>query len=133
MEQKIDEFLTRQMKKANELVEELVGRKKYYNYFDAVKVLRNFGYTKEIQFEEMMNYLPANYKEPDNIETFTKGFINDYHSYKIFAINQDHRFVIIIVASKDGVIIDRYYGETINEFTMFIYYCLDIICNCNTK
>ncbi len=131
MEDEINAYLKAKQKKSLELISEQIGLKKYYNFFDVFKLFKSFGFTKEIKFEEIVNYLPANYQIYNNIEDFTKGYINEYDIYKIYAINYGHIFVLIVVSSKDGTIISNYYGETINDFTMNIYYCLDIMCKPN--
>ncbi len=124
-------YLIEKLRQAKERINNVVGDKKYYNFYDVSKLLRDFSFTKEIALEEINDYLPATIPTVESIDSFSKGFISDYDLYKIYAVNYGSGFALIVVSSKDGNIVSNYYGEMINEFTMGIYYCLDIMCKDN--
>ena len=126
-----DKYILEKLDNAKKYVIENVGAKKYYNFYDAYKLLKSFSFTKEIDINELNDYLPATIPLVESIESFSKGYISDYDVYKIYAINYGSGFAIIVISSKDGKIISNYYGDMINDFTISIYYCLDIMCQDN--
>ena len=65
-------------------------------------------------------------KMPDNIYEYTKGFISD-DNYRIYALNYGTGFIIIVISGDDYI--TGYYGDTINDFTLRIYYALEVMIN----
>ena len=110
-------------------IKEVLGDKSFYDFKDVFKLLKSFSFTKEITLEEINDYLPSNLPFPNGMYSFTKGYISDDDIFKIYAVNYGSGFIIIVVSSINGNSVNGYYGNIINDFTLKIFYCLDIICN----
>lgn len=121
-----DTYLELHLNDAKEYVFKMIGKKELYTSNDAYKLLKSFSYTEEIDFTDIPSYLPSAAKAPTDISSYTKGFINKYAVNNIYAINYGTGFVIIIISSENGYI-TNYYGDTINDFTLKIYYCLEVM------
>lgn len=116
------DYLEERLEEAKKLVDNLLTNKEFYTHDDAYKLLNSFSFAVEIEFSDIKSYLPSAVIMPDNIYEYTKGFIID-DNYKIYAINYGTGFIIIIISGTDFV--TGYYGDTINDFTLRIYYCLE--------
>ncbi len=120
------DYIDEKLNEAKNYLYACIGEKKYYTYDDVYKLLRSYTYTEEIEFSEIDSYIPSSLKY-DSIIDFTKGFIID-KNYKIYALNYGTGFILIVVSSSDGNIINSYYGDVINDFTLKIYYALEVMC-----
>ena len=118
-------YLDKKLIEAKNLVNKILGYKELYTQEDVYELLNAFTFTQEIDFSELHEFLPSAMKKPESIEEYTKGFIyND--DYKIYALNYGTGYVIIVVDGKEYA--KGYYGDTINDFTLNIFYCLEIMC-----
>lgn len=122
-------YIYKKMLESEKYIYDLLGKKEKYTFLDVFKILSSFSFTKEILFEEIGLYVPTLYHYLTSIEDFSQGFISGRDDYKVYALNYGSSFAIIIVSSTDGCHIDNYYGDMFNDFTMNIYYCLDIMCS----
>ena len=116
------DYLEDKLDEAKSLVNNLLGNKEFYTHEDAYKLLNSFSFAIEISYSDIASYLPSAMVLPDTIYEYTKGFIID-DNYKIYALNYGTGFIIIIISGSD--FITGYYGDTINDFTLRIYYCLE--------
>lgn len=120
-----EEYLDSKLNESYNLIERLIGIKDKYSFEDAYKLLNAFSFTQEISLDEISEYLPSAAKIPNDVFEYTKGFISN-QNYKIYALNYGSGFIIIVVGGTS--FIEDYYGDTINDFTLNIYYCLEIMC-----
>lgn len=120
------EYIDSKLEEAKQYLYNIIGKKDYYTFDDVYKLLKSFTFTLEIDFSDLKDYISQSLNY-DNIIEFSKGFIID-KNYKIYAINYGSGFVIIVVSSANGYNVTSYYGNIINDFTLKIYYALEIMC-----
>lgn len=120
-------YLDEKLNEAKEYVNSIIGIKEEYTFNDALKLLKSFSYTQEIDFDELAEFIPASLHFA-NLYEFTNGFIDDNSINQMYALNYGTGFIIIVLSSLDGKNINSYYGNTINDFTLRIYYALEIMC-----
>ncbi len=120
------DFLDEKLTQAKNYLYSIIGIKDDYTYDDVYKLLKSFSYTEEIDFSEINSYIPSSLRY-DSVYEFTKGFITN-DDFKIYALNYGTGFILIVVSSLDGKHVNTYYGDTINDFTLRIYYALEIMC-----
>lgn len=120
------EYIDSKLEEAKQYLYNIIGEKDYYTFDDVYKLLKSFTFTVEIDFCDLKDYISQSLNY-DNIIEFSKGFIID-ENYKIYAINYGSGFVIIVVSSANGYNVTSYYGNIINDFTLKIYYALEIMC-----
>lgn len=126
---KTDIYLTKKLNEAKEkILENLGSLKNYYSYMDVFKVLKNFGYIEEIDFDEIPLYIKEGTANLSNIKTFTKGFITDMN-VKIYAIRMNKHFNIFVLHLKNNLLVDKYYSNTISYETLDICYILEEMIN----
>lgn len=121
-----DIYIDEKLLEARSYVERLIGKKELYTHEDAYKLLNSFSFTQEIDFEEIPEFLPSAMKAPESILEYSKGFIDDETENRIYALNYGTGFIIIIISGNESI--SKYYGDTINDFTLRIYYALEIMC-----
>lgn len=123
-----NEYLSLKLKEAKDLVIKIVGLKEYYTQDDAYNFLSAYAFTQEIDFSELKDFLPSAMKTPESIEEYTKGFI-DSREFKIYALNYGTGYVIIVVDGESYI--KSYYSDVINDFTLKIFYSLEVMCKNN--
>lgn len=121
-----EEYIEEKLNEALSYVYKLIGKKELYTHEDALKLLNSFSYTEEIDLEDIPSFLPSARIAPRNLFEYTNGFISDYDNNKIYALNYGTGFIIVVISAQNGYI-TTYYGDTINDFTLRIYYCLEIM------
>lgn len=122
-----DKYINDHLNEALEYVNQMIGKKELYTHDDAYKLLKSFSFIQEIEFDEIKDFIPSAMKAPSSIEEYTSDFISSNYDNRIYALNYGTGFIIIIISAANGYI-TSYYGDTINDFTLKIYYSLEVMC-----